>query len=438
MPPKDSATILSKLIGASGWMMFVKLLGAASGYALAWLVTQQEGAAAYGRFELGLTVLAMGALAARVGLDGVMVKWLAASHARGLHGIQRSLVFRAMAVTLLVGMGLSWLVMAGQEVLIHWSGDAETKEVWPWVAAGIPVLALWGLSAEMLRGLSRMKQYALSQQGLLTALAVGVLWATSLGVLKSYAWAVGIAMTLSVVMLLASLSWRKGSASNWDESEWGWKSMFSTGWPMLMGSAMYLVMSWSDTLLVAHYLEEDQVGVYRLTFKLAAVVTLVQAAVNSYAAPLFAERHAVGDKEGVRAALRTATLLNVAFSIPAFVAIVLLGPVLLRWFGEEFVSGTACLHWLALGQLSMTLCGPVMYVLNMTGYERIGNRILWTTALINVAINVYAIPRMGIVGAAVATALSLVIWNVAAAWAVQQKLGLSVWRDLWNAGKRRR
>ena len=207
---------------------------------------------------------------------------------------------------------------------------------------------------------------------------------------------------------------------------------------MLMGSAMYLVMSWSDTLLVAHYLEEDQVGVYRLTFKLAAVVTLVQAAVNSYAAPLFAERHAVGDKEGVRAALRTATLLNVAFSIPAFVAIVMLGPVLLQWFGEEFVSGTVCLHWLALGQLSMTLCGPVMYVLNMTGFERIGNRILWTTALINVAINVYAIPRMGIVGAAVATALSLVIWNVAAAWAVQQKLGLSVWRDLWNAGKRRR
>ena len=138
------------------------------------------------------------------------------------------------------------------------------------------------------------------------------------------------------------------------------------------------------------------------------------------------------------AALRTATLLNVAFSIPAFVAIVMLGPVLLQWFGEEFVSGTACLHWLALGQLSMTLCGPVMYVLNMTGFERIGNRILWTTALINVAINVYAIPRMGIVGAAVATALSLVIWNVAAAWAVQQKLGLSVWRDLWNAGKRRR
>ena len=44
-------------------------------------------------------------------------------------------------------------------------------------------------------------------------------------------------------------------------------------------------------LAVSHFWKRP--SVYRLTFKLAAVVTLVQAAVNSYAA-LFAERHAVG------------------------------------------------------------------------------------------------------------------------------------------------
>ena len=60
-------------------MLAIKLLGAASGYILAWWVTQHEGAAAYGRFELALTVLTIGALGARLGLDGVMVKWLASA-----------------------------------------------------------------------------------------------------------------------------------------------------------------------------------------------------------------------------------------------------------------------------------------------------------------------------------------------------------------------
>ncbi|HAI00078.1 MAG TPA: polysaccharide biosynthesis protein, partial [Flavobacteriales bacterium] len=66
----------SKLLGSSGLMIVVKLLGAASAYALAWLVGRGFGPEAYGQFELGLTVLTMAAMFSRFGLDAVMVKWL--------------------------------------------------------------------------------------------------------------------------------------------------------------------------------------------------------------------------------------------------------------------------------------------------------------------------------------------------------------------------
>ena len=210
-------------------------------------------------------------------------------------------------------------------------------------------------------------------------------------------------------------------------AEWGWQSMLSTGWPMLLGSAMFLVMSWTDTLLLGHFLEEDQVGIYRVAFRMAAVVTLVQAAVNSYAAPLFAERHASGDDKGLRAILRQTTRLNVAFSLPAFVILVAAPGWWMGWFGEVFVTGSACLVWLSLGQVVNALCGPVMYLLNMTGHERSAQRILWFAAFCNLVLNAGAIPRFGITGAAVSTALSMVLWNVAAAFAVKRLLGLSVW-----------
>ena len=67
-------------------MLAVKLLGAASAYALAWWVSRHEGPAAYGRFELALTVLTIAALVARLGLDGVLVKWMAASKVKGEEG----------------------------------------------------------------------------------------------------------------------------------------------------------------------------------------------------------------------------------------------------------------------------------------------------------------------------------------------------------------
>ena len=415
-------------------MLAVKLLGAASAYALAWWVSRHEGPEAYGRFELALTVLTIAALAARLGLDGVLVKWMAASKVKGEEGVQRRLVGRVMLVTgLLAAPLLAVLMWVASPSLTSWLGDETLAQTWPWVAAGVPILTMWGVSAEALRGLSRMKSHALLQPGIVAAGAVVCMVGLGWNIVSSYAASLVASALLGAVLLVTALPMRTKAPAALS-SEWGWKPMLQTGWPMLLGSAMFLVMSWTDTLLLGHYLEEGQVGIYRVAFRMAALVTLVQAAVNSYAAPLFAERHALGDQAGLRAALRQTTLLNVAFSVPAFGVLVAVPAWWMGWFGEAFEAGATCLVWLAMGQVVNALCGPVMYLLNMTGHERHAQRIVWIAALGNLAMNVWAIPRFGIEGAAVATAFSMALWNVAAAVAVKRLLGLSVW-DVFQTSK---
>jgi O-antigen/teichoic acid export membrane protein len=417
-------------------MLAAKLVGAAAGYALAWWVSRHEGAAAYGRFELALTVLTIGALGARLGLDGVLVKWLAATTALGRMDLQRRLAVRALVVSVGVAWAVSGLLMAGLDArLTSWLGDPEMAGLWPAVAAHIPVMAFWGMAAEGLRGLSRMRSYALLQPGIVVAGAVALLVLGDMNVMQAYVWSLAASALLGAVLLATalprgSLGTGAGSGAGEADAEYGWRAMLATGWPMLLSSAMFLVMSWTDTLLVGHFLEEDQVGTYRVAFRMAAVVTLVQAAVNSYAAPLFAERHASGDRAGLRVALRQTTLLNVAFSVPAFGVLVAVPAWWMGWFGEAFVAGATCLVWLAAGQVVNALCGPVMYLLNMTGHERPAQRIVWAAALVNLGLNLWAIPRFGIEGAAVATAVSMALWNVAAALAVKRLLGLSVWDAL--------
>lgn len=433
-------------MGSSAFMLGVKLVGAAAGYALAWWVSRHEGAAAYGRFELALTVLTIGAIAARLGLDGVLVKWLAATTAQGRTGIQRRLANRALFVSVVVACVLSGLLSGGLDVrLTAWLGDPAMAGLWPAVASHLPVMAFWGMAAEGLRGLSRMRSYALLQPGMVMAGAVALLVLGDMNVMQAYVWSLAASALLGAVLLVTALprSLRgegamEGARAADDGSgvaagavgEYGWRAMFATGWPMLLSSAMFLVMSWTDTLLVGHFLEEDQVGIYRVAFRMAAVVTLVQAAVNSYAAPLFAERHASGDRAGLKAALRQTTLLNVAFSVPAFGVLVAVPAWWMGWFGEAFEAGATCLVWLAAGQVVNALCGPVMYLLNMTGHERPAQRIVWVAALGNLGLNLWAIPRFGIEGAAVSTAFSMALWNVAAAVAVNRLLGLSVWDAL--------
>jgi O-antigen/teichoic acid export membrane protein len=295
-------------------------------------------------------------------------------------------------------------------------------------------MALWGLASEMLRGLGRMSGYASVQQGVLTALAVALMLSLGLNVVSAF----GAALLVVAVAAVAQVAWSLPTGSKAIDMPASYRrsAMLSTAWPMLLGSAMFLVMSWTDTLLLGHFLDESEVGVYRVAFRLAAVITLVQAAVNSYAAPWFAERHAVGDDAGLRRALAQTTGLNVAFSVPAFLALAVAPAWWLGWFGPAFESGAMCLLCLALGQLVNALCGPVMYLLNMTGHERVAQRIVWVAALLNLALNLWAIPRFGILGAAASTAATMVLWNVAAAVAVQRQLGLSVWTVLRSFAQR--
>ena len=426
--------VKSKLLGSSGLMLAVKLLGAASAYALAWLVGRGFGPEAYGQFELGLTVLTMAAMFSRLGLDAVMVKWLAATQVDGHMGVQRTLACRAATWVLGASLVLAGWLWWGKAWLQQGLGGDEA--LWTVVAWGVPAMALWGLASEMLRGLGRMAGYASVQQGVLTALAVVLMLVLDLEVVPAFGFALLIVAAVAVGQVLGSLP--TGSKDATVPPAYRGSAMLSTGWPMLLGSAMFLVMSWTDTLLLGHFMDEAEVGVYRVAFRLAAVITVVQAAVNSYAAPWFAERHAVGDHQGLRQALAQTTGLNVAFSVPAFVALAVAPAWWLGWFGPAFEEGAACMLCLAMGQLVNALCGPVMYLLNMTGHERVAQRIVWVAALLNLALNVWAIPCFGILGAAASTAATMVLWNVAAAVAVHKRLGLSVWTVLRSFAQRKK
>ena len=56
--------------------------------------------------------------------------------------------------------------------------------------------------------------------------------------------------------------------------------------------------------------------------------------------------------------------------------------------------------------------GSVIYILDMTGKQNVSRNILLFTAVVNIVLNWYLIPIYGIKGAAIATAISILFWNI--------------------------
>jgi O-antigen/teichoic acid export membrane protein len=112
--------------------------------------------------------------------------------------------------------------------------------------------------------------------------------------------------------------------------------------------------------------------------------------------------------------MKKATRLNVVVSIPILLCIIIFSTYLLSFFGSDYTLAKNSLIILASSQLFNSISGPSAIFLNMTGRQKSLNIILIIALLINVTLNVILIPILGMIGAALSTAISLILWKTAA------------------------
>ena len=59
-----------------------------------------------------------------------------------------------------------------------------------------------------------------------------------------------------------------------EENSFTKSALLAVAFPMLLSTSMFMLMNWTDTLMIGYYLTEDEVGIYRLAFKVAALVNV--------------------------------------------------------------------------------------------------------------------------------------------------------------------
>jgi O-antigen/teichoic acid export membrane protein len=188
--------------------------------------------------------------------------------------------------------------------------------------------------------------------------------------------------------------------------------LFSVSLPMMVTSSMGLLLVWSDTLMIGALLNESQVGVYSVSAKIANLGGLILASINVVVAPRLAKIYKNGDSQKLIETVQRATLFTIIFTIPSLILIALSSTFLLDIIGSQFHEGRLLILILLTGQLISAIAGPVGYLLNMTGHHLKYNACIVSASIINILLNYTLIIHYGIIGAAVATAISLGLLNI--------------------------
>ena len=422
-----------KLLSGSGLVMAFKVAGAGAGYVFAYLITSNYGAETFGVFELSLTVLTIATVFGSLGLDGALVRFIpefvekkAPEHLRKVYGY-------ALSLALPFSMVLAALLYVFSDDLALKFGNELLGVPFKVTAFLVPFSTWFGINAEAFRGMRHMVEYSILQRGTIMLLAIAAFFSFKYFTIELDDHLVpliafGIGLVLLALISGKATPKRLGQIISYNPSDrliepLEIRPLLIVAFPMLMSTSMFMIMNWTDTIMIGYYQDEAQVGVYRLAFKVANLITFTQFAISSIAAPMFSSFFAKNDLEGMKRITRNIGYLNLAISTPIFIMMLIFPSFVLDFFGKEFSAGVAPLIVLAIGQIINAICGPVMYILTMTGKEKKARNIIIVASVINLGLNLYLIPIYGLMGAASATAISTVVWNVLAVIQIKKEYG---------------
>ena len=385
-----------------------------AGLGITLLIARELGRAQLGRYAQAYALMAILALLSLSGLRTGMLRFVAVHRAERDAGALRGVVRLGIAFTtgasVLLGIGLflgaPWLV----EVVFH---DERLVLALQFVALALPASTLMDSALAATQGYRTMKPYAtiglifepLARLGL-TAL----LLSRDTGLRGAMA---ALLVSNVVAALLASVALYRLLGAPTTPIRYNARGLFRFSMVSWVASLATTGLIWADTLLLGIFRSSAEVGVYNVATRLVTLATFVMPAINSSLSPRIADLYHRGQTAALGRAYAAATSWILRLSLPAFVALVVFPRDLLAIFGRGFQVGAAVTIILAAGKLIDAGTGPCGLMLNMSG------RPLWNMVdniavlVLNVALNLVLIPRFGIVGSAVAWAISLGVVNLA-------------------------
>ncbi len=403
------------LKGASG-SFAVKIAGAGLLFASQMLLTRLMGATQYGIYIYALTWIVLLSQVAELGLGSSILRFVAAYRARAewglLHGVLR---FSSRLV-----LGVS-LVIVALGVLIIWAlrdqlGAEQSATFWLALLL-LPVLTLTGLRQTALVSLKHVVLSGIPEsvfkQILIMLLVSGLylvvreeLLASQVMVVNLISWVVTFVIgTIWLIRLLPPEV--AGAAPVYERREWMKVSL-----PMLFATGMRMILSQVDIIMVGALLGAREAGIYAVATRIVEIVAFGEQALNSIVAPMISELFSSEQHAKLRRMMTLAAWGRFGFTLVISTVMALMGPFLLGLFGSEFPEGLTAFLILLGGNVLISIAGSGGFLMPMTGHQNQHALQVAVAALVNVVLNAILVPLFGINGAAIATAISMIVWNV--------------------------
>ena len=207
------------------------------------------------------------------------------------------------------------------------------------------------------------------------------------------------------------------------------KSLSIFSFWLFLTSGGVLVFSQADTILIGYFMENADVGIYRVALQFTMMATFTTYALHTTLWPKVSRWGKNGDICLVEESLARAISYSFILAVPVLMGGILLGDKLLYFFyGAEFAKGYPALMVLLGVQVVNIFQYFFTMYLNALDYPKESFKVTAVGVVANVVLNIALIPIMGISGAAIATLITMTLNAVLARRALSKLITIRIER----------
>ena len=182
------------------------------------------------------------------------------------------------------------------------------------------------------------------------------------------------------------------------------KTYLKWGVPLTPNIALLWIIRVSDRYMVSYFMGITAVGIYSAAYRIGEYASFTLVALSTVLYPTIIKSYEEENLSETRKYLKYSLKYFMMVAIPsAFGLSILAKPVLSILTTPEFVIGSTVVPFVAFGVILFGLCRFCFHIFYLANRTHLVVRLLGTSAALNIILNIILIPRMGIVGAAVAT-----------------------------------
>jgi O-antigen/teichoic acid export membrane protein len=378
-----------------------------------------------GQFFVAITLFGLAQGICSLGIDVGLQYWVPALQPSGARKLIRENLVLVAAVGL-IGALVTFAIAGPLADLLADTDAGDASKVLRAIAIVLPFAGLYEISLGGLRSCDRVVSAIVIDRFIRPAAQLGAMIAVAVAgggaIAMAYAWALPNAGAVVVALVLLARPSVTARVHGPDPT-----LSHSTFWhytgPRAAARVAQVLTQRVDVLLLAALGSFDDVGVYGTVSRCMIAGVFVATAVQQMVQPRLRRLVVRGDMPGVKEMYGASTTWLVLTTWPAYLAMAIFAPLVLRAFGHDAVRGATALTILCSAMLVASACGLVEVVLLMVGRSWLSTMNVLGALVVDVVLNIVLVPHIGMNGSAIAWMLAIFTTNLLPLYQVS-RLGL--------------